>query len=223
MSSSFLDHLAKRILLTDGSYGVLLQKRGLEEADFRGERFKDHPKDVKNNPDLLNLTRPDVVAETHRAYTDAGAELIETNTFTATTVSQEDYGLENFADEMSLEGARICRRVVDEAIAKDGRPRWVAGSIGPLNRSASVVVDADRPAYRNISWEGLRETYYRQVKNLIEGGVDVLILRNHVRYAEPQGRALRDSRVLRRRRPSRSRSWRRSSSIWRAATSPVKT
>ena len=175
MSSSFLDHLSKRILLIDGSYGVLLQKRGLEEPDFRGELFKDHHKDLKNNPDLLNLTQPEVVAETHQAYIDAGAELIETNTFTATTISQADYGLEDWADAMSLEGARICRRVVDDAIAKDGKPRWVAGSIGPLNRSASVVVDADRPAYRNTSWEELRETYYRQIKNLIDGGVDVLL------------------------------------------------
>ncbi len=169
------EHLANRILLTDGSYGVLLQQRGLDEADFRGERFKDHPKDVKNNPDLLNLTRPDIVAETHQAYIDAGADIIETNTFTATGVSQEDYGLEDFADEMSLEGAKILRRVVDEAIAKDGKPRWAAGSIGPLNRSASVVVDADRPAYRNIDWDGLVETYYSQVKALLEGGVDLFL------------------------------------------------
>jgi len=175
MSHDLSAHLSQRILIIDGSYGVLLQKKGLEEADFRGERFKDHPKDLKNNPDLLNLTQPALVAETHQAYIDAGAELIETNTFTATTVSQADYGLEDFADEMSLEGARICRRVVDAAIAADGKPRWVAGSIGPLNRSASVVVDADRPAYRNISWEELRETYYRQAKALVAGGVDILL------------------------------------------------
>ncbi|MBB6051402.1 methionine synthase [Armatimonas rosea] len=175
MSADFRAHLAQRILLIDGSYGVLLQKKGLEEADFRGERFKDHPKDVKNNPDLLNLTQPQIVAETHQAYIDAGAELIETNTFTATTISQEDYGLQDWADEMSLEGARICRQVVDAAIAKDGKPRWVAGSIGPLNRSASVVVDADRPAYRNVSWDELVETYSRQTRALIDGGVDVLL------------------------------------------------
>jgi 5-methyltetrahydrofolate--homocysteine methyltransferase len=175
MSFDLSEHLSQRILLTDGSYGVLLQQKGLTEEDFRGERFKNHPKDVKNNPDLLNLTRPDLVAETHQAYVDAGADIIETNTFTATGVSQEDYGLEDFADEMSLEGARILRRVVDDAIARDGKPRWAAGSIGPLNRSASVVVDADRPAYRNIDWDGLVKTYYSQVKALYEGGVDLFL------------------------------------------------
>lgn len=175
MASDLREALSSRILLTDGSYGVLLQQKGLTEADFRGERFKDHLKDVKNNPDLLNLTMPEVVAETHQAYIDAGADIIETNTFTATSVSQEDYGLEDYADEMSLEGARILRRVVDAAIAKDGKPRWAAGSIGPLNRSASVVVDADRPAYRNIDWDGLVETYYNQLKALLEGGVDLFL------------------------------------------------
>jgi 5-methyltetrahydrofolate--homocysteine methyltransferase len=168
--------LQRRILIIDGSMGVLLQSRKLTEADYRGERFAAHPKDVKNNPDLLNLTRPEVVASVHHAYLEAGADIIETNTFTATSISQADYGLEAFAREMNVEGARIARKAADAVMAADpSRPRWVAGSIGPCNRSASVVVDADRPAYRNTSFDELRESYYEQAAGLIEGGADILL------------------------------------------------
>jgi 5-methyltetrahydrofolate--homocysteine methyltransferase len=171
-----LDELKRRILVIDGSMGVLLQSRKLTEEDYRGERFKEHPRDVKNNPDLLNIVRPDVVESVHKAYLDAGADIIETNTFTATSISQADYGLEAYANEMNREGARIARRAVDNAMAADPtRPRWVAGSIGPCNRSASVIVDADRPAYRNVTFDELRETYYEEAKALIEGGVDLLL------------------------------------------------
>jgi 5-methyltetrahydrofolate--homocysteine methyltransferase len=169
-------HLRERILVLDGSMGVLLQSKKLTEEDYRGKRFADHPHDVKNNPDLLNLTRPDVVEAVHWAYLEAGADIIETNTFTATTISQADYRLEDFVYEMNVEGARIARRAAEKAEAEDpSRPRWVAGSIGPMNRSASVIVDAERPAYRNVTFDELRESYYQQAKALVEGGVDILL------------------------------------------------
>ncbi|GAB4462132.1 MAG: methionine synthase [Armatimonadaceae bacterium] len=169
-------HLRERILVLDGSMGVLLQSKKLTEEDYRGERFVHHPHDVKNNPDLLNLTRPDVVEAVHWAYLQAGADIIETNTFTATTISQADYKLEEYVYEMNVEGAKIARRAAEKAEAEDpSRPRWVAGSIGPMNRSASVIVDAERPAYRNITFDQLRESYYQQAKALVEGGVDILL------------------------------------------------
>jgi 5-methyltetrahydrofolate--homocysteine methyltransferase len=172
----FRRHLSERILIVDGSMGVLLQSRGLTEEDYRGERFKDHPKDVKNNPDLLNLVRPDIVEGVHKAYLDAGADIVETNTFTATSISQSDYGLEDYAYEMNLEAARIARRAADKKTAEDpSRPRWVAGSIGPMNRSASVVVDADRPDYRNTSYEELYAAYHEQARGLLDGDVDILL------------------------------------------------
>ena len=171
-----LDELKNRILVIDGSMGVLLQSRKLTESDYRGERFRDHPRDVRNNPDLLNLVRPEIVESVHKAYLDAGADIIETNTFTATSISQADYGLEAYATEMNFEGARIARRAVDKAMAADpSRTRWVAGSVGPCNRSASVIVDSDRPAYRNVTFDELRDSYYDEAKALIEGGVDLLL------------------------------------------------
>ncbi|MBC8101155.1 MAG: methionine synthase [Cytophagales bacterium] len=173
----FQEALKERILVLDGSMGVLLQSRKLTEADYRGKRFVSHPKDVRNNPDLLNLTRPDVVEAVHDAYLEAGADIVETNTFTATSISQSDYGLEAFVREMNLEAARIARRSADKFTALDpSRPRWVAGSIGPMTRSASVVVDADRPAYRNVTFDELRDSYYEQARALIEGGVDLLLI-----------------------------------------------
>ena len=171
----FLSELKRRILIIDGSMGVLLQSRRLTEEDYRGERFAAHHKDVRNNPDLLNLTAPHIVESVHDAYLEAGADLIETNTFTATSISQADYGLEAFAREMNVEGARIARKAVDRAISVDLRPRWVAGALGPCNRSASVVVDAERPAYRNVAYDELRDAYYEQAAGLLEGGVDLLL------------------------------------------------
>jgi 5-methyltetrahydrofolate--homocysteine methyltransferase len=144
--SDFEEHLKRRILVIDGSMGVLLQSRKLTEEDYRGVRFADHPTDVRNNPDLLNLTRPDVVESVHDAYLAAGADIVETNTFTATNISQSDYGLEEYVREMNVEAAKIARRAADRFTALDPtKPRWVAGSIGPMTRSASVIVDSERP------------------------------------------------------------------------------
>ncbi|MFN8224044.1 MAG: methionine synthase [Gaiellales bacterium] len=169
--------LDARIAVLDGSWGVLVHRRGFDEADYRGARFAQHDRDVKGNPDLLNLTRPDVVAEIHRDYFAAGADIATTNTFTATSIGQADYGLEQHAAEMSLEGARIARRVADEVTAADpSRPRFVAGAIGPLNVSLSVSPKVDDAAFRAVTFEQVRASYAEQVAALAAGGVDVLLV-----------------------------------------------
>ncbi|HVW88127.1 MAG TPA: homocysteine S-methyltransferase family protein, partial [Gaiellaceae bacterium] len=134
-------HAAERILVLDGAWGVLLQSRGLSEADFRGERFRDHPRDVKNDPDLLNLTRPEIVREVHDAYFAAGADIATTNTFTATSIGQADYGLEDAVYDMNVAGARLARESA-------GPDRFVAGSVGPLNVTLSLSPRVDDPGYR---------------------------------------------------------------------------
>jgi 5-methyltetrahydrofolate--homocysteine methyltransferase len=164
--------LDERIVLLDGSYGVLIQKTVRGEEPYRGERFKDHPRDVAGDPDLLNLTQPDVVRDIHRSYLEAGADVVTTNTFTATTIGQADYGLEDHAREMSLEGARLARKAVDEA----DRPAWVAGSIGPLNVALSLSPKVDDATYRNATFDQVREAYADQIEGLVEGGVDMLLV-----------------------------------------------
>jgi 5-methyltetrahydrofolate--homocysteine methyltransferase len=165
--------LAQRILVLDGAWGTMLQRLGLEDADYRGERFRDHPRDVKGDPDLLNLTRPDVVLDVHRAYLDAGADITTTNTFTATSIGQADYGLEEAVYELNLEGARLARRACDER--DDGR-RFVAGSMGPLNQTLSLSPRVDDPSYRAVSFDQVRESYAEQVRGLVDGGVDLLLV-----------------------------------------------
>src|SRR5829696_7078543 len=166
------DLLDERIVLLDGSYGVLIQKTVRGEEAYRGERFAAHPRDLGGDPDLLNLTQPDVVREIHRSYLDAGAEVITTNTFTATAIGQADYGLEPHAREMSLEGARLARTAVDEA----ERPAWVAGSLGPLNVSLSLSPKVDDPTFRSATFEQVREAYAEQIGALVDGGVDMLLV-----------------------------------------------
>ncbi|HNK20200.1 MAG TPA: homocysteine S-methyltransferase family protein, partial [Piscinibacter sp.] len=169
--------LAERILILDGAMGTMIQQEKLGEADYRGERFLDHPKDLKGNNDLLVLTRPDVVAGIHRAYLDAGADLIETNTFNATRVSQAEYGLEALAYELNVEGARLVRRLCDEYTAKDpARPRFCAGVLGPTSRTLSISPDVNDPGYRNISFDALADDYYASAKGLLEGGADILLI-----------------------------------------------
>jgi len=166
------DLLDERIVLLDGSYGVLIQKTVRGEEAYRGERFAAHPRDLGGDPDLLNLTQPDVVREIHRSYLNAGAEVITTNTFTATAIGQADYGLEPHAREMSLEGARLARTAVDEA----ERPAWVAGSLGPLNVSLSLSPKVDDPTFRSATFEQVREAYAEQIGALVDGGVDMLLV-----------------------------------------------
>ncbi|HZT91720.1 MAG TPA: methionine synthase [Gaiellaceae bacterium] len=160
---------AERILVLDGAWGVLLQNRGLTEADFRGERFADHPRDLLNDPDVLNLTRPDVVSEVHRAYFDAGCDITTTNTFTATSIGQSDYGLEGAVYDMNVAGARLAR---DAA----GPERFVAGSVGPLNITLSLSPRVDDPAFRTHTFDQVVEAYAEQIRGLRDGGVDLLLV-----------------------------------------------
>ena len=150
-----LDQLFKqRIVIIDGSVGVLLQQKGLTEEDFRGERFKNHPKLLRNNVDILNLTRPDIIAQLHRDYLDAGADIITTNTFTATPVSQADYGLEHIVYELNKRGAELAR----EAAARFEN-RFVAGSLGPTNVTLSLSPKVDDPSHRDVTFDELRDGY----------------------------------------------------------------
>jgi 5-methyltetrahydrofolate--homocysteine methyltransferase len=169
--------LDDRIVVHDGSWGVLIHRRGLSEAEYRGERLRDHPRDVRGDPDLLNLTQPDVVSEIHDAYFAAGADLATTNTFTATAIGQADYGLEGLAAEMTLAGARLARRAADEWTDRTpDRPRFVAGALGPLNVSLSVSPKVDDAAYRSVTFDEVRSTYAEQIAALAEGGVDLLLV-----------------------------------------------
>ena len=167
--------LKQRIVILDGAMGTMIQRFKLTEADYRGERFKDFAKDVKGNNELLSLTRPDVIRDIHESYLAAGADLIETNTFGATTVAQEDYGMADLAREMNLASARLARAACDKFSTSD-KPRYAAGALGPTPKTASISPDVNDPGARNITFEELRKAYYEQVEALVEGGVDVLLV-----------------------------------------------
>jgi len=169
--------LARRILVIDGAMGTMIQSQGLAEADYRGERFATHPHDLKGNNDLLVLTRPDVVTAIHRAYLAAGADLLETNTFNATSISQADYGLEHVVGDLNREGARLARACCDAAEATDpSRPRFVIGVLGPTSRTASISPDVNDPGFRNTSFEELRLAYREASAGLLDGGADALMV-----------------------------------------------
>ncbi len=173
---AFVEALGRRILVLDGATGTLLQQFGLTEADFRGEIFKSHPQDIKGNNDVLCMTLPDRVAEVHRRYLEAGADMVSTNTFGANRVSQADYGLEAHVYAMNLAAAHIARAETDAWEAAHPRQtRWVLGSIGPTNRTASLSPDADRPEYRAVTFDELAEAYAEQLRGLVDGGADALI------------------------------------------------
>jgi 5-methyltetrahydrofolate--homocysteine methyltransferase len=167
--------LANRIVILDGAMGTMLQRFRLSEADYRGERFKDHPKDVRNNGDLLSLTRPDVVRDIHEAYFAAGVDIVETNTFGATRVAQDDYGLGDYALEMNIASAKIARAAADKFSTPD-KPRFVAGALGPTPKTASISPDVNDPGARNVDFEQLRKSYYEQAKGLTQGGADLLLV-----------------------------------------------
>jgi 5-methyltetrahydrofolate--homocysteine methyltransferase len=167
--------LARRIVIIDGAMGTMIQRHRLGEADFRGERFKDHPKDLKGNNELLQFTRPDVLRRIHEAYLAAGADIIETNTFGATSIAQEDYGLAHVAREMNVEGARIAKAAALAASTPD-KPRFVAGALGPTPRTASISPDVNDPGARNTSFEQLRAAYREQAEGLLEGGADLFLI-----------------------------------------------
>ncbi|UCD23001.1 MAG: methionine synthase [Gemmatimonadota bacterium] len=171
------DQLQQRILVLDGAMGTMIQQYGLEESDYRGERFANQSVSLKGNYDVLSLTRPDVIEAIHSAYLDAGADIIETNTFSASAISQSDYHNEPAVWDMNLAAARIARRVADEFTARNPRkPRFVAGSIGPTNRTASISPDVNDPGFRNVTFDQLACAYAEQAKALIEGGVDLLLV-----------------------------------------------
>jgi 5-methyltetrahydrofolate--homocysteine methyltransferase len=166
--------LARRILVLDGAMGTQIQTYGLDEAAFRGERFANHPRDLKGASDVLSLTRPEVLEDIHRKYLAAGADIIETNTFNAQAISLADYDLQPYVYEINKACAEICRRAADEFSTPD-KPRFVAGSMGPTNRTASLSPDVNRPGFRGTSFDELMEAYYEQVRGLVDGGVDILM------------------------------------------------
>ncbi|WP_416547014.1 homocysteine S-methyltransferase family protein [Limnohabitans sp. DCL3] len=167
--------LNTRIAILDGAMGTMIQRFKLSEADYRGERFKGFPKDVKGNNELLSLTRPEVIRDIHEGYLAAGADLIETNTFGATTVAQADYDMQDLAREMNLQSAKIARAACDKFSTPD-KPRFVVGALGPTPKTASISPDVNDAGARNVTFEELRAAYYEQVEALVEGGSDVLLV-----------------------------------------------
>ena len=181
MSSSrerIQEQLERRILVMDGAMGSLVQSYGLEEADFRAERFAEHPVDLKGNNDLLVLTKPEVIEEIHRSYLEAGADVIETATFAGgTSIAQQDYSLEGVAYDINVAGAEIARRACDDYTRRDpSRPRFVAGSLGPTPRTLSLSPDVSDPAFRTVTFDQVRDSYAEQARGLIDGGVDLLLI-----------------------------------------------
>jgi 5-methyltetrahydrofolate--homocysteine methyltransferase len=177
-----LERLAReRILILDGAMGTQIQGLGLSEDDYQGHgsghacrHHSDHPQ--KGNNDLLILTQPEAIEEIHFNYAMAGADIVETNTFSATTIAQADYGLESAVHDLNVDGARIVRRALDRATAIDGKPRFVAGAVGPTNRTASISPDVNNPGYRAVTFDDLRKAYDQQVRGLIEGGADIILI-----------------------------------------------
>ena len=167
----------KRIVIIDGAMGSLIQTYGLEEKDFRGERFKAHPKDLKGNNDLLCLTRPDVITAIHRRYLDAGADVVETNTFSSTSIAQADYDLPpSLISELNVAAVKCARDACDAVERETGRKCFVAGAIGPLNRTLSLSPDVNRPEFRAVTWNQVVAAYEEQIRALMKGGVDVLLV-----------------------------------------------
>ena len=167
--------LRQRLLILDGAMGTMIQRHPLTEEDFRGTRFADHPKPLRGNNDLLSLTRPDIIKGIHAEYFAAGADMVETNTFSGTTIAQADYGLEHVVYELNYESARLAREAADEYATPD-KPRFVAGAVGPTNRTASLSPDVNRPGFRAVTFDELATAYLEQVRGLVDGGVDTLLI-----------------------------------------------
>ncbi len=167
--------LQQRIVILDGAMGTMIQRYKLSEADYRGERFKDHGKDLKGNNDLLQISKPEVISEIHEQYLAAGADIVETNTFSATRVAQDDYGLGGAAREINLAAARLARQACDKYSSAD-KPRFVAGALGPTPRTASISPDVNDPAARNVSFDELKAAYQEQALALLEGGCDLFLV-----------------------------------------------
>lgn len=171
------NELQKRILILDGAMGTMLQRYQFTEEDYRGARFKDYPTPLKGNNDLLSLTQPKAIETIHRQYFEAGADIVETNTFSGTTIAMADYGMENLVEELNYESAKIAKKVALEFTLKEPKkPRFVAGSIGPTNKTASMSPEVNDPGYRAITFEALRKAYKQQAEALIKGGCDILLV-----------------------------------------------
>jgi 5-methyltetrahydrofolate--homocysteine methyltransferase len=171
------DILRERILVIDGAMGTMIQRHKLEEADFRGDRFSDHKHPLKGNNDLLSITRPDIIKDIHRQYLEAGADIIETNTFSGTTIAQADYGLEPVVYELNFQSAKIAKEVADEFTKKEpNKPRFVAGAMGPTNKTASLSPDVNNPGFRAITFDDLVIAFKEQARGLMDGGADLLLL-----------------------------------------------
>ncbi len=171
------DALSQRILILDGAMGSLIQTYKFSEEDFRGERFKDHELPLKGNNDVLVLTQPRAIQAIHRQYFEAGADIVETNTFSGTRIAQADYGLEDPTSiyDLNVAAAKVARAAADEVEAQDGKPRFVAGALGPTNRTLSMSPDVNDPAFRAVSWSEMVEAYKEQTRALLDGGVDILL------------------------------------------------
>ena len=177
MNYNIKDLLKERILIIDGAMGTMIQRHKLEEADYRGERFTNWHKDVKGNNDLLSITHPDIIIDIHKQYLDAGADIIETNTFSSTTIAQADYDMQEFAYELNVASAKCARIAADEYTAKTpAKPRFVAGAIGPLNKTLSLSPDVNNPGYRAVTFDEVVIAYDEQIKGLVDGGVDILLV-----------------------------------------------
>jgi 5-methyltetrahydrofolate--homocysteine methyltransferase len=177
LSKKLTSLLSERILVLDGAMGTMIQEHQFSEEDFRGTRFKDFPRLLKGNNDLLSITQPQAILDIHKKYLEAGADIIETNTFSGTTIAMADYGMEHLVYELNFESARLARQAADVYNQKQpGKPRFVAGAIGPTNKTASMSPDVNDPAFRAVKFDELRIAYQQQVEALIDGGVDILLV-----------------------------------------------
>jgi len=177
MKKTLPDCLREHILIIDGAMGTMIQRHKLNEADYRGERFANWHTDVKGNNDLLSITQPQIIEGIHKEYLDAGADIIETNTFSSTSIAQADYDMQDLAYELNLASATSARKAADEYTAKDpGKPRFVAGAIGPLNKTLSLSPDVNNPGFRAVSFDEVAHAYTEQVRGLADGGVDILLI-----------------------------------------------
>ena len=176
--SSIKQELEKRILIIDGAMGTMIQRHKLQEADYRGERFKDWHLDVKGNNDMLSITQPEIIIGIHKQYLEAGADIIETNTFSATTIAMADYDMQAFAYELNVASAQCARKAIERYNAETGNtvPKFVAGAIGPLNKTLSLSPDVNNPGFRAVTFDEVVAAYTEQIKGLIDGGVDVLLI-----------------------------------------------
>jgi 5-methyltetrahydrofolate--homocysteine methyltransferase len=169
--------LEDRIVIIDGAMGTMIQRYGLQEADYRGERFRDWPSDLKGNNDLLCLTQPQIIQEIHKQYLEAGADIIETNTFNAQAISLEDYNMQGLSYEINVAAARLAKAAVEEyTLSHPGEVKFVAGAIGPMNKTLSLSPDVNQPGYRSVTFDEVSSAYYEQIRGLVDGGADVLII-----------------------------------------------